>query len=69
MEEVTAERYDEMLCCLPPQRMAYGAFLVGEASDHNSKGQPRYELYMKEDGKYFYGGLATASDFDVFTHA
>lgn len=67
-EEVTAERYDEMLGVVPPIRMAYGGFLVGEANDHNGENNAaRYDLYITENGKYYYGGLATCKEFDTFT--
>lgn len=72
VSEVSEERYDEMLCVLPPERMAHGAFLVGEASDHakdlSGNFSARYELYFIKDGKHYYGGLASVSDFDAFTH-
>lgn len=67
-EEVSAERYDEMLGVLPPERMAYGGFLVGEPTDHGGEGHAaRYALYITEKGKYYYAGLATCKDFDTFT--
>lgn len=67
-EEVTAERFDEMLGALPPERMAHGGFLVGEPTDHGGKNSAaRYDLYITENGKYYYAGLATCKDFDTFT--
>ena len=66
-QEVTEERYDEMLGALPPERMTGNAFLVGEPMDHNGEGcRARYELYFTHEGKYFYGGLATVKDFEMW---
>jgi hypothetical protein len=69
--EVPAEKYEEMLCCLPPERMTSNAFLVGEASDYGlglgGHFDARYELYFMSNEKYYYGGLATVQDFDTFT--
>lgn len=71
-KEVSQERYDEMLGCLPPERMASGGFLVGEPVTHGKDLSGHfgalYELYFTEAGKYYYGGLASVNDFDAFTH-
>ena len=68
--EVSEEQYDEMIGAVPPERMTSNAFLVGEASDHgrdlSGRFGARYELYFMQDGKYYHGGLASASDFDAF---
>lgn len=64
--EVTAETYDYMLEVLPPRLMRSNGFLVGEPIDHNAQGIARYELYFTHDGKYYYGGKATVTDFLVF---
>ncbi len=61
--EVSENEYNEMLCCLPPERIARGAFLVGDAS---GVVRFRYALYVTENGRYYYGGLASVSDFDAF---
>jgi len=51
--ETDEETYWEMLECLPPARMAGGAFLVGEPMDHlASTGENRFEMYRKAGGKY-----------------
>ena len=67
---VTVEKYDEMLGCLPPIRMAYGGFLVGEAYDYGKDKSgnfgARYDFFFTEGEKYYYGGLASVSDFDTF---
>ena len=65
-EEVTRERYYEMLEVLPPQAMVQNAFLVGEPTDHGDHGRARYALYFTQDGKYFYGGLASENDFKIW---
>lgn len=65
IEEVTEERYYEMLNVLPPERMRGGAFLVGEPFDHNGNGEPRFDYYYAKDGRYYNGGLLTAREFDV----
>ncbi len=72
--EVTGEKYDEMLGCLPPERMAYNAFLVGEPTDHaimldegtGKQYVPRFALYYSKDHRYYYGGLCTTKAFDMF---
>lgn len=74
VREVTAEHYDEMLGCVPPERMTGNAFLVGEPMDHAivknehaTEYQARYELYFIDAGRYYYGGLCTVRGFDMFT--
>lgn len=66
VEQVTPERYYEMLECLPPIRMVLNAFLVGEATQYNKKGIPLYDFYFEKRGQYFYGGEITTKEFDVF---
>ena len=54
----TEERFMEMLEVLPPAdgTHGYGAFLVGEAYDHDAgNGQPRYQAY-RQRGKEFFAG-------------
>lgn len=69
-KEVTPAHYEEMLGCLPPERMCGNAFLVGEPVDHakDASGQyrARYELYFEESRKFYFGGLCSTSDFDAF---
>ena len=67
IEEVTEERYYEMLGVLPPERMSGGAFLVGEPVDHN--GHFRYDYYFAKDGRYYHGGLNTTREFDTLYEA
>lgn len=64
-EEVTAEKYYEMLECLPPAEMCANAFLVGEPYDHDKQGDPRYDLYFMKDDKFYYGGLCDSEDFNI----
>ena len=46
--QCTQEHYNDMLNCLPPERMARGAFLVGEPADHHAvSGAPRYAMLRK----------------------
>ncbi len=64
-----ARKYDEMLGVLPPAAMKTGkngveGFLVGEASDHNSEGQPRYASYFKCDDEYVAGENMTIEEFN-----
>ena len=69
-KEVTEQDYWYMLEVLPPEMQASNAFLVGEPTDHapdlSHKFGPRYALYFTHDGKYYYGGLASVSDFKTF---
>ena len=65
IEEVTGDRYYEMLNVLPPERMRGGAFLVGEPFDHNGKGESRFDYFFKKDGYCYYGGLLTTREFDA----
>ncbi len=66
-EEVTAERYNEMLGALPPERMVSNAFLVGEPTDHRGdNGEPRFQMFFRDSGKYYDGGLCTIKEFDTF---
>jgi|GEM_PF-3287787 len=64
-EEVSEERYNEMLEVLPPQAMVANAFLVGEPTDHEG-GRARYELYFIRDGKHYSGGLVSEPDFKLW---
>ena len=60
------DKYEEMLSCLPPERMTTNAFLVGEPVDHNENGQPRFDMYFEEGNKFYCAGLATISDFETW---
>jgi len=49
----TEEKFNEMLCILPPAAMIKGGFLVGEPMDHDAgNGQPRFEAYKQHSGVY-----------------
>lgn len=50
--EVSAETYDEMLDVLPPIRMSGGAFMVGEAWDHDERGG-LYSAYVEHKDRFF----------------
>ncbi len=71
----TTRKYDEMLGVLPPARTAINqnisAFLVGEPTDHDTAGAPRYDAYAiahnatDTDTAYHLGNM-TAADFSAF---
>jgi hypothetical protein len=58
-QEVTKDRYWQMLEVLPPAcyldgHNVTGGFLVGEPWDHHAgTGQPRYAAFINKGGKYF----------------
>lgn len=53
-ERSTAEKYDEMLECLPPASMYGGGFLVGEPWDHDAEtGEPRYQGFRHSGDGYY----------------
>lgn len=53
-QDTDKETYWEMLECLPPARMAGGAFLVGEPMDHlAATGESTFEMYRKQGSKYY----------------
>ncbi len=66
----TLERvYNDMLGVLPPAAMKTGAngvqgFLVGEPTDHNKEGEPRYASYFKCDDEYITGTNMTTDEFN-----
>lgn len=52
--ETTAERFEEMLGCVPPALMARGGFLVGEPWDHHAtSGLPRFAAFVQVGERYF----------------
>lgn len=66
---VSKARYWEMLEVLPPAAMSPHGFLVGEATDHNSDGVPRYEAFFQKGGRYFVGTEPmTVSEFYAGIH-
>lgn len=52
-KKVTEERYDEMLGVLPPALWLSYGFLVGEAMDHNSNGQPTFSAFVNKGEDFF----------------
>jgi hypothetical protein len=52
-----------MLGALPPEAMNPKSFLVGEPATHNNQGQPLFDCFYNEDGKYFYFGRMTRRTF------
>lgn len=63
--EVDEERYDEMLCILPPAVHTAGGFMVGEASDHHGPGGAvRFAAYVARGGKFYAASRAmTVAEF------
>lgn len=62
-KEITQDRYDEMLCVLPPRARRAWSFLVGEPRDHQGEkiisknntiwGEARYMMYVEREGKFY----------------
>ncbi len=54
-QEVTEERFDDALGCLPPIAWIHGkGFLIGEASDHHPvHGFARYTAILQHRGKFY----------------
>lgn len=49
----TEDRFDEMLCCLPPAAMQGSGFLVGEPWDHDAlTGEPRFQAFRQSGDLY-----------------
>lgn len=59
----TQHMFDEMLGVVPPVAMRHGAFLVGEASDHNEHGQAVYAAFRQLPGNVFHAKYMTANEF------
>ena len=56
--EVSEERYDEMLGCLPPEIMTGLGFLVGEPSSHRQcsvtdQVRADYQAFARVAGRYY----------------
>ena len=65
-KEVSKEEYERMFEVLPPNVVAKNGFLVDEPMDHDSDtGQPRFQMFVEEDGKYYDVGFATKADFNM----
>lgn len=65
--EVTEERYDEMLGCLPPRLMSGHGFLVGEPFTHRTctvSGNvlPDWAAFVHVNGRYFEGPNMTVPE-------
>lgn len=53
-QEITEEKYWDMLEAVPPAAMIGGHFLMGEPMDHHAvSGLSRYSAIIMRDGKYF----------------
>lgn len=48
----TQEQFDESLCCLPPELMAGGAFLMGEPIGPGREHDILFAAFAKIDGVY-----------------
>lgn len=62
LKRISAERYEDMLCVLPPIYHSNGVFQVSEACDHvllNGKEQARYDTFQEKDGRHYNLGLLT----------
>lgn len=63
-KQITPERFDEMLCVLPPAVHLLDGFLLGEPFDHNAQGQPRFTAFLRINGKPYESlGVMTAREF------
>lgn len=49
----TEAMYWHMLECVPPRAQRRGAFLVGEANNHNSDGKAVYACFKQSGDNYF----------------
>lgn len=53
-QKTSKKTYWEMLEVLPPERMAGGAFLVGEPMDHlASTGESTFEMFRKQGSQHY----------------
>lgn len=51
---VAKDRYEYMLCVLPPERMSSNGFLVGEPYDACPKtGEDRFAAFFRDRGKFY----------------
>lgn len=62
LKRISYERFDDMLCVLPPIYHSNGVFQVSEPYDHvmlDGKEQARYSTFQEKDGKYYELGILT----------
>ncbi len=52
-QEITEDRYDDMLNVLPPVIWLDKGFMVGEPWDHNIRGQPRFGAFIRHRNKFY----------------
>lgn len=68
MQQITKSMYWYALEVLPPAAMESikggNKFLIGEPTDHNEQGQPRYAMYAELDGLYYTVGTKTIDEFN-----
>jgi hypothetical protein len=61
--EITEERFEELLGCLPPAAFGRGGFLVGEPWDHHAtSGKPRFQACVKRGTKCYASARAVTRD-------
>jgi hypothetical protein len=51
--EITGQRYDEMFDMVPPALDMAKGFLMGEASDHDPYGLPRFKAFLHHEGRFY----------------
>lgn len=62
----TAHMFDEMLGAVPPAAMGGGAFLVGEASNHNAQGGEFYACFRHHANDTYSARYMTKREFREF---
>jgi len=63
MKKIPERIYNEMLEVLPPAIMRADAFLVGEPTTHNDKGEPVYGAYARVGKEFFVARNMTVREF------
>jgi len=64
-KEITEDRFDEMLGCVPPIRLEGCSFLNGEPLDCNRHGQNIYSAFTRVANRYFQS-QCTTNGFEPF---
>jgi hypothetical protein len=66
-QKVSFERFEEMLCILPPKRRENWCFLVWEPQDHEGENNaPRYSMFVSNNGNYYDIWFMTVKQFEWF---
>ena len=58
-DEIDEEMYYYFLEVVPPAKMIYGCFAVGEPRRHNFNNEPVYDCFQMSGDKYSYMGPLT----------